>query len=128
MILPAINSWLSFFSGNPVILAAQLGMLAASVFLVFLILYTLRDILLRTHSFFLQVLCILIVAALPFIGFGFYLLIRPSRTNAQRSLGLKVDDVLVQLQQIKSMIGQRPNRPQQSPGFKLHHPRSVDKK
>ncbi len=61
---------------------------------VFLVLFATRDILLRTHSFLLQVFCILVVAVLPVLGFLLYLLIRPSRTLAERRLEHKMDLIL----------------------------------
>lgn len=72
------------FAANPTVRAVQGALLILAVIDVFLVLYTLRDMLLRTRSFLYQFVCILLVAALPGVGFLFYLLIRPSRTLQQR--------------------------------------------
>jgi hypothetical protein len=73
-------------ASNPTILLLQgsIGFFAA--LLVFLILFTTRDIILRTHSFFYQLLCIALVALVPILGFFLYLLVRPSRTIREREL------------------------------------------
>jgi len=60
--------------------------IALSIILVFLILYATRDILLRTHSFVYQFVCIVLVALLPGLGFLLYLLIRPARTTWQKEM------------------------------------------
>lgn len=57
---------------------------AGATVLLFLLLYVVRDILLRTRSFAYQLVCIMIVALLPIVGFLVYLLIRPARTVKQR--------------------------------------------
>lgn len=64
----------------------QGAVLSGAFVLLFLLLYTLRDIILRTHSFWYQALCVLIVGALPIAGFLVYLLIRPARTLKEREL------------------------------------------
>lgn len=69
------------FGGQPW-LAPVLGMIG--IVLVFLIFFTTRDILLRTHSLLGQLLCILLVALLPGVGFLLYLIVRPARTILQR--------------------------------------------
>ncbi len=61
-------------------------MSACAFFVVFLVLFTTRDILLRTNSFLLQACSILLVAVLPIVGFFIYVLIRPSRTLAERAM------------------------------------------
>jgi hypothetical protein len=79
----------------------QLLMLLSAFLVIFLVLFSTRDIILRSNSFLLQVVCILLVAALPVIGFLIYLLIRPSRTLAQRGLEKQVEDLLSRLQGTK---------------------------
>lgn len=64
----------------------QTGIIGIAIVLVYLLLFTLRDILLRTRSFWYQFFCVLLVGCLPFIGFFVYLLIRPARTVKQREL------------------------------------------
>ncbi len=75
-----------FFASDPTVLAVQLSLAACAFFIVFFVLFATRDILLRTNSFLLQAFCILLVAVLPFLGFLLYLLIRPSRTLAERAM------------------------------------------
>lgn len=69
------------FNGQPW-LAPMLGIAGAA--LVFFIFFTTRDILLRTRSLIAQLLCILLVALLPGVGFLLYLILRPARTVLQR--------------------------------------------
>jgi hypothetical protein len=89
----------SFFSllngvaSDPILLVSQLGIVLLACFLIFLLFFALRDILHRSHSLAYQFLSILLVAALPFVGFGVYLLIRPNRTVQQRKTDAMVDDL-----------------------------------
>ncbi len=69
-------------------------MLGTAFIVVFLVLFTTRDILLRSHSFLLQIFCIVLVAVLPVFGFLIYLLIRPSKTLSMKRLESKIDRVL----------------------------------
>ncbi len=82
----------------------QLSMILAACIIIFLVLFATRDIILRTNSFIYQTLCILLVAVLPVIGFLIYLLIRPSRTLAQRGLERQVADLLSKLQGTKKEL------------------------
>lgn len=88
--LPSIQSfaepWLLFLADDPVLRMLQLGMLLLGCFVIFLVFYTTRDILLRTHSFFYMFVSIVLVALLPVLGFFLYLLIRPARTLREREL------------------------------------------
>ncbi len=72
---------------------ARFVILFAAFILVFLLLFTLRDILLRTRSFGYQCFCVLLVGVLPVVGFLVYLLIRPARTVKQR----ETDELLRQV-------------------------------
>lgn len=60
------------------------GIIAIAAVLIYLLLFTLRDILLRTRSFWYQFFCVLLVGCLPVLGFFLYLLIRPARTVKER--------------------------------------------
>jgi len=75
-----------FFLANPTLRAAQGGLTVLGTLLLFLLFFTLRDILLRTRSFWYQFLCVVMVALLPGVGFLLYLLIRPARSIKQREL------------------------------------------
>lgn len=83
----------SFFTDDPILRASQAGIVFVFIVLLFLLFWTLRDIILRTRSFSYQFGCVLLVAALPIIGFLLYLLIRPARTLKER----ETDDMLRRL-------------------------------
>lgn len=85
-LLSYLDPWISFLAADPVLRSLQMAMIALGIVAVFLVFYTTRDILLRTNSFPYMLLCILIVAVLPGVGFLFYLLIRPPRTVKEREL------------------------------------------
>lgn len=79
-----LSPFTAFLSEDPDVALTQAGLIAVVVVVLFLLFYTLRDIVLRTRSFVYQCLCILIVALLPGAGFLIYLLIRPARTIKER--------------------------------------------
>ncbi len=87
----------AFLATDPSVLALQLLMISGAFLVVFLVLFTTRDVLLRTHSFFLQILCILLVAVLPIFGFFLYLLVRPPRTLSERMMDRKLSEILHRL-------------------------------
>ena len=88
------QQWLVFFSDNPAIVALQAGVLFLGVLVIFLVFFTTRDILLRTRSLIYQLLCIVLVAALPIVGFFLYLLIRPARTVKERAMEEMLEKIL----------------------------------
>ncbi len=77
---------LAFFTADPTLRIAQTLLLGGASLLIFLVFFTLRDILLRTHSLVYQIFSILLVACLPILGFLIYLLIRPARTIKEREV------------------------------------------
>lgn len=83
-----------FFSTDPSLLLIQALMVVATCIIVFLVLFATRDILLRTSSLPYQIFCIVLVAALPVVGFLLYLLVRPVRTTAERRVEQKLDKLL----------------------------------
>ena len=87
-----------FFSATPSVALMQFGLSAIAVALVFLVLFATRDVLLRSDSFAYQLVCIVLVAALPVIGFLLYLLIRPARTRKQRQVDRDVQIILERMQ------------------------------
>lgn len=91
--------WLVFLAEDPALRLLQGGMLLVGVVVIFLVFFTTRDILLRTHSFWYMFLSIVLVAALPVVGFFLYLLIRPSRTNKEREMEELFTEVLVAVRQ-----------------------------
>lgn len=78
--------WFVFLAEDPTLRLLQFGMLFVGVIVIFLVFFTTRDILLRTHSFWAMFFSIVLVAALPVIGFFLYLLVRPARTIKEREL------------------------------------------
>lgn len=76
--------WLVFMAEDPALRLLQGGMLLLGFVVIFLVFFTTRDILLRTHSFLYMFVSIVLVAGLPILGFLLYLLIRPARTIKER--------------------------------------------
>mgnify|MGYP001119959880 CR=1 FL=1 len=93
--------WPMFLAEDPALRLLQCGMLLVGVIVIFLVFFTTRDILLRTHSFWYMFFSIIIVAALPVVGFFLYLLIRPSRTNKDREMEELLTEILVEVRQTK---------------------------
>jgi ABC-type nickel/cobalt efflux system permease component RcnA len=85
----------AFLSEDPQVAMTQAGLMALVVIVLFLLFYTLRDIILRSRSFVYQCFCILLVALLPGVGFLIYLLIRPARTVKQREMEAMVEALTV---------------------------------
>lgn len=112
LVLPSI---MQFFSPDPSVFFVQVIMLVVGLVVVFLVLFTTRDVLLRYDSFIAQVFCILLVAVLPVFGFLLYLLIRPSMTSADKHLRHDLEAVL-----LKMAHGQSPK--------KHHHNQEKSKK
>jgi hypothetical protein len=105
-----VESIAVLFSDDPSVLFVQTGVMLCVSVVIFLVLFTLRDVMLRSDSFTFQVLSVLLVALLPIVGFLFYLLIRPSRTIADRRLERELRTLL------------------ERTGKKHHHPQQQSKK
>ena len=82
---PLFDPFLLFFSDDPILRVMQVSLVVAGAVIIFLVFFTTRDILQRTHSFLLMAFCIVLVAVLPLVGFLIYLLIRPIQTLRQRA-------------------------------------------
>lgn len=91
---PVLESASSFLAADPAVLFMQLLTVGGATVIVFLVLFATRDVILRSHSFLFQTFCILLVAILPVFGFLIYLLIRPSRTIAERRMEHKISEIL----------------------------------
>jgi|GEM_PF-1486090 predicted phosphatase len=78
--------FLVFLSEDPMLRILQGVLLLFGFFQIFLVFFATRDVLLRSRSFLLQCVAILLVAVLPVVGFLLYLLIRPARTLKEREL------------------------------------------
>ncbi|MSR67848.1 hypothetical protein EXS65_03445 [Candidatus Peribacteria bacterium] len=94
---PFLESFSILFSADPSVLLVQSLLVFVACVIVFLVLFATRDILLRSPSTAYQIFCILIVAALPVIGFLLYLLIRPSRTISERRMEKRVQELTAAL-------------------------------
>ena len=90
-----------FFLEEPFLRLQQAGVLSLGALLVYLILYTTRDILLRSNSLLYMLFSILLVTAFPIVGFLLYLLLRPARTIAERELSMLVDELTYQLEELQ---------------------------
>ncbi|MDA1208619.1 MAG: hypothetical protein O2904_01135 [bacterium] len=88
-----LEPWLVILTDDPMLRILQLSMLILGAVVVFLVFFTTRDILLRTHSFLYMFTCIILVAILPVVGFLLYILIRPARTIKEREM----EEMLVSL-------------------------------
>lgn len=95
-----MTSFLTLLADDPTLRLIQGGLLLLGIFIIFLLFFALRDILLRTHSFLYQIVCILLVALLPGVGFLVYLLIRPARTLKQRETDSAVKKTAALLEQV----------------------------
>jgi RNA polymerase subunit RPABC4/transcription elongation factor Spt4/F0F1-type ATP synthase membrane subunit c/vacuolar-type H+-ATPase subunit K len=78
MILPAMDSLLTYLTAAAAILGALLAALWLS-----LIIWALRDMRLRSRDPFAQILAALLVAVLPIVGVVIYLILRPPETLAE---------------------------------------------
>ncbi len=79
-----ISTLLTFLSADPALRLLQGLLLTIAVLVVYLVFFTLRDVLLRSRNFAFQLFAILLVAFLPIVGFLLYMLIRPVQTLAER--------------------------------------------
>ena len=96
-------------SADPSLRFLQLLLLASALLSIFFVLYTTRDVLLRSESFWFQFLSIILVACMPVVGFLFYLLIRPSRTLWQRELSRTLHKLI---HEVHHLTKKKENNPQ----------------
>ncbi len=82
---------------DPVLLAAQCGLLLLGFLLVYLVFFTTRDCLLRSSSFLFTCFSILLVSMLPVAGFLLYILIRPATTVHERETAKMIRHIHDQL-------------------------------
>lgn len=93
-LLPSSGLLAGIFVDNPVVQAIQYSLMALAALHVFIVFWATRDALRRTHSLVYQIVSILLVAALPVVGFFAYLLIRPSRTLSERNMEKTLEEIL----------------------------------
>ena len=84
--LPSLDILTGFLNLDPLIRGLQIALGVFSALLIFLVFWTTRDIVRRSRSLFVQLSCILLVAALPIVGFFLYLLLRPRRTIEEKEM------------------------------------------
>jgi len=89
------------FSSDPAVFALQVGAVAVSAIVIYTVLFTTRDILIRSSSTVAQVGSILLVAAFPIVGFFLYLLVRPSRTLYEKALRKDLNEIVVRLREMQ---------------------------
>jgi hypothetical protein len=106
--MDALTTLTQFISSDPLLRAIQGGLLLLGALDLFLLFWTLRDVLVRTRSFVYQSFCILLVAGLPFVGFLCYLLIRPARTVKDREIEKMLKAVLAE--NVKNVTTQKKNK------------------
>jgi hypothetical protein len=105
-------SSLGLLSRDPLLQWLQLFLLALAFVLVFLVFFVTRDILHRTRSLPLQLLCIFLVSILPVVGFFLYLLMRPRQTLEERGVLLtleRLEERLYALEEKLEKLVQRPS-------------------
>lgn len=98
------GSFSSFVLENPGLRLTQGAVVLLAIIDLYLLFYTLRDVLLRTRSLAAQFFAVLLVAALPILGFLLYLLVRPARLAKQRELEELLLAMLEQRRQEKEGI------------------------
>ncbi len=91
---PYIDPWLLFLADDPMLRLLQGGLVLLGFLVIFLVFFTTRDILLRTQSFTYMFLSILLVAALPIVGFLLYVIVRPARTLKEREVEAMLRELL----------------------------------
>lgn len=106
-----LESASAFLATDPAVLVVQSLMASGAFIVVFLVLFVTRDVLLRSNSFIFQAFCILITALLPIVGFFVYLLIRPSRTIAERAMHRDIIALLSKLSPSKKSEQSKHDKP-----------------
>ena len=101
---PLLDTWLRYAPANVPAFALQALLFVVAFTLVFLVLFTTRDIILRTHSFLFQMFAIILVAILPFVGFCIYLLIRPGKTLYEKKVLHLLHEIAGLMQEKKQKI------------------------
>lgn len=82
-LLPSMSGLLA---ADPAAQLLQVVILLIAPLLLFLLFWTLKDIMLRSRSFWVQCGSLLLVTAIPFYGFLAYLLLRPAQTLKEKEL------------------------------------------
>lgn len=80
------TAWAIVFAESPVVRSVQAALVCVAAIHIYVVLYVLRDVFLRTRSTALQIGYLLMVGLLPGVGFLIYLLLRPAETLFMRRL------------------------------------------
>lgn len=102
----------TLISADPSLRLVQGALLFIAALDLYLLFWTLRDILLRTRSFLYQIFSLLLVTAFPLVGFLAYLLARPPRTLKEREIERLVHQLLEthQRESVRREKGKRKQR------------------
>jgi len=93
-LIPSNGIFSGILSFDPLIRSFQIGLGVFAALLVFLVFYATRDVLKRSSSLTFQLFSIVLVAALPVVGFLFYLIIRPTQTLRTKQMEKNVEEIL----------------------------------
>lgn len=104
-------SLINFLASDPQLRLLQFLLLSVAGASVYLVLFTTRDSILRSNSFWFQFFSIALVAVLPIVGFLLYLLIRPSRTLKDKEMEEVMQYILETVRRGKK--GQKLNAPEE---------------
>lgn len=73
------------------------AMMCFGAVLVYIIFYTTKDVFARSESFLFMFFALLLVTAIPLLGFALYILIRPSSRTLERKMYAKLQIIEEQL-------------------------------
>ena len=97
---------LLFLSADPVLRTIQIALILLASVVVFSIFYATRDMLRRSHSFWLIALVIIIVAVFPIVGFLLYLILRPTETLRQHEADHMIHELYAEMKERRKARGQ----------------------
>lgn len=110
----SLDPVLLFLSEDPVLRMVQIALILLASAVVFSIFYATRDMLRRSHSFWLVALVIVIVSVLPIVGFLLYLIVRPTETLRQRASDRMLRELFEDLKERRKARGQHPKSSKKS--------------
>lgn len=119
-----LDPWLLFLADDPALRLLQGGMLFLGIIVIFLVFYTTRDVLLRSQSLLFMAFSIVLVALVPVIGFLLYVLVRPSKTLAEKDLVYALEELALEVRKsrrrpAKKERGVKDDKKQKESGLSL---------
>jgi hypothetical protein len=93
-IASTFSAFASLLSPDGSVRFVQLGLVAVGCVAAYCVFFTVRDALLRSRSLLFHIASLLLVTALPIIGFFVYLLVRPARTVKERETDSMLRELL----------------------------------